>query len=73
MMGRSMMEGVSDGEWSVFAEKVVKERDRALEQVTELKKALEGILNGCDCEDCSCAAHAEEFARRVLDGLYLDV
>lgn len=35
-MGRSAFEGVSDGEWSVFAMKVVAERDALQERVNEL-------------------------------------
>lgn len=41
-MGRSALEGVSDGEWSVFAEKVVKERDEALAELA-LTKSLHDV------------------------------
>ena len=44
-MGRIMLEGVSDGEWSVFAEKVVMERDVLRKEVARLR-ALLG-----ECED----------------------
>jgi hypothetical protein len=39
-MGRSTFDGVRDGEWSVFASKVVEERDAALEEVERLRAVL---------------------------------
>lgn len=36
-MGKGMLDGVSDGEWSVFAEKVVAERDAARAEVARLR------------------------------------
>ena len=36
-MGRSTMDGVSDGEWSVFAEKIVEERDALRAEVERLR------------------------------------
>lgn len=38
-MGRSVMEGVDEGSWSVFAEKVVQQRDEAREEIQRLKIA----------------------------------
>ena len=38
-MGRSTMDGVSDGEWSVFAEKIVEERDALRAEVERLLRA----------------------------------
>jgi hypothetical protein len=46
-MGRSAFDGVSDGEWAVFAEKVVKERDELAEKLAGEAahiRSLEGLL-----------------------------
>lgn len=40
-MGRSVMDGGSDGEWSVFAMKVVEERDALQDRVARLREDLE--------------------------------
>ena len=39
-MGRSGFDGVGEGQWAVFAEKVVSERDEAREQVAALRARL---------------------------------
>jgi hypothetical protein len=38
-MGRSTLDGVSDGEWAVFAERIVAERDAALKKLEDRKLA----------------------------------
>jgi len=52
-MGRSAYEGVSDGQWAVFAEKVVGERDAALAELAEAKQAIVDISHavrvGTEC------------------------
>jgi hypothetical protein len=41
MMGRGALDGVTDGEWSVFAERVVAQRDELRETVEKLRKELD--------------------------------
>lgn len=42
-MGRGVLQGVNDGEWAVFAQKVVEERDAALERAAEAEKARDDL------------------------------
>lgn len=39
----SVLDGPGEGTWSVFAEKVVAERDAAREEVARLHKTIEGV------------------------------
>lgn len=61
----SVLDGPGEGTWSVFAQKVVEERDRAREQVAMLRAALQErgcrpIANGNDCTGCKALAATEE-------------
>lgn len=61
----SVLDGPGEGTWSVFAEKVVEERDRAREQVAMLRAALKErgcrpIANGNDCAGCKALAATED-------------
>ena len=46
----SVLDGPGEGTWSVFAEKVVEERDRAREQVAMLRQALKTYYHECKCQ-----------------------
>ena len=59
----SVLNGPCEGTWSVFAEKVVRERDEAREEVACLRRALAHIVEHC-IQDPDTA----QFACRVLDG-----
>jgi DNA-binding helix-hairpin-helix protein with protein kinase domain len=51
----SIISGVSEGTWIVFAEKAMAERDEATAKLAAVAKLL--VANGCDCE---CAHHYQE-------------
>ena len=59
----SVFSGPGEGTWSVFAQKVVEQRDALREENTRLRKALEHIADTC-VQDPDTA----QFAARVLDG-----
>jgi hypothetical protein len=61
-MGRSVMEGVDEGSWSVFAEKVVQERDKAREETERLREAFELIAE-------YGVSDVRNFAKKVVSGL----
>ena len=44
----SIKDGPSQGDWSVFAEKVVAERDEARAKLVEAKDALRAMFAACD-------------------------
>lgn len=67
----SIKDGPGEGTWSVFAEKVVEQRDAAREEVARLtdeikrlRGALYTVMGMCD-DECSCAAGV--VAKRALD------
>lgn len=46
----SVLDGPGEGTWSVFAQKVVEERDVAREHVAILRKALKAYYHECQCQ-----------------------
>ena len=62
-MGRSVMDGVGEGTWAVFAEKVSAERDEAREKLEEAKKEIER-LKGSIGEQSRLILEAEERGAR---------
>lgn len=51
----SVLDGPGEGSWSVFAERVVQQRDDLADKLNRIGKLLE--RNGCDC---SCDHHKDE-------------
>lgn len=62
-MGRSAFEGVSDGEWAVFAEKVVAERDEARARIVELTEGSKKLCEAYQDERASSYWLHEELQR----------
>lgn len=68
-MGRSPFDGVSDGEWSVFAEKVVAERDALRQQLAEAREQFSERANRCEelLHKLDTAENERDEARRERD------
>ena len=54
-----------EGTWSVFAQKVVAERDAAREEVARLRATLDAVMGACDAECAACGAYY--VAKKALD------
>ena len=49
-MGRSELDGVGQGQWAVFAERVVAERDEARREREVLRAALQALVEAVDAD-----------------------
>ena len=55
----SLLNGPNDGNWAVFAEKVVAERDAAREIVVKLREALNDRVKHCRNPRCTARTWRE--------------